>query len=206
MTERNLGTDAWIGNRVTDREMVDDLSLLRCEIEVAVHFIIEERANSCCPESQGVGGKIKTLSDRSRLKMYVAIAAIAMGTDGAINVRNHGKRNARVSGKVLPKAESCCCYALIAGPDLLQLCVLRPISVHAWFQPLDAMYVQVKLNESGVSEIRGKRLGRRGENSRELRKRYGFGPATEIERRSSRPCNFAKGEQRCRWGRQFDLA
>ena len=43
----HLSHDARIGNRVTDREMVHHLQLRR-EIEVAVHFIIEERADSGC--------------------------------------------------------------------------------------------------------------------------------------------------------------
>ncbi|HEY1402232.1 MAG TPA: hypothetical protein VF953_11630, partial [Terriglobales bacterium] len=41
--------DAWIGNRVTHREMVHHLSLFRCEIQIAVHLIVEKRANSSRP-------------------------------------------------------------------------------------------------------------------------------------------------------------
>ena len=38
--------EAWIGNRITDREMVDHLSLAGCQVEITVHVLIEEGANA----------------------------------------------------------------------------------------------------------------------------------------------------------------
>ena len=36
-----------VGNRVADREMVHDLSLLGIQVEISLHFFIEERSNAC---------------------------------------------------------------------------------------------------------------------------------------------------------------
>lgn len=41
--------DAWVGKRVTDREMIHHLSLLWRQVQIVVHFIVEKCADSCCP-------------------------------------------------------------------------------------------------------------------------------------------------------------
>jgi hypothetical protein len=42
---------------------------------------------------------------------------------------------------------------LVATPDSLQLTTLRPVSVDTWLQRVDAMDVQIKLDETRTGKI-----------------------------------------------------
>jgi hypothetical protein len=37
---------------ITDREVVDNLSLFGCEIETMMHLIIVKRVDACCPQPE----------------------------------------------------------------------------------------------------------------------------------------------------------
>src|SRR5258708_26721575 len=101
--------------------------------------------------------------------MHVAITAVAMRTGGAVEIANHGECNAGIAGKVLPQAKAGGRDALIAVPDPLQPAVLRPESIYARFQFVDAMRVQIELHKTCAANVGGKRLGRNSENGRKLR-------------------------------------
>lgn len=81
--------------------MVDDLSLLRCKIQIAVYFVIEERANSGCAQPKRFGGQIEPLTQSARFEMRVAVAPVAMGPSGAIKAGNHRERHACIPCKIL---------------------------------------------------------------------------------------------------------
>src|SRR5262245_39007761 len=111
--------------------MVDHLSRCGCQVEMAMYFIIEEGADSCCPQSERFGGEIELLSDGACLQMHITVPAIAVGADGPIHIGDHRECYACVSGEVLPEAQAGGRDALIAGADLLQLGAAGPVAVYA---------------------------------------------------------------------------
>src|SRR6185312_5913331 len=157
-----------VGNRITDREMVNDLFAPGRQIEIMVHFLIVERANSGSPQSERFRGEIHAVADGAGFEMHVAVTTIAVSARCAIEITDHRERHTRVACQFLPEAQSSRRYALIATPDLLQLGTLRPEPVHTRLQSVNAMNIQIKLDEGCAGEISGERPGRDGKDGREL--------------------------------------
>ena len=95
---------ARIGNRITDREVVNHQSLLGRQVEIAVHFLIVECANSGRPQSECFGGKIQAVAGGAGFEMHVAVSTITMRAGGTSKIADHGERHACVTGEVLPEA------------------------------------------------------------------------------------------------------
>ncbi len=162
--------DARIGNRITDREVINHLAAVGRESKITVHFVIVERADSGRPESQRFGGKIQAVANGAGFEMHIAVSAISMSSGGAIKVADHGERHACVTGKVLSQAQPRGRDALVAAPDQLQFSALRPVAVDAWLQSVNPMDIQIELDETLAREVGGMsgnaRPGRHGKNGR----------------------------------------
>src|SRR5215472_3761499 len=111
--------------------MVDDLSLLRCEIEITVYLVIIERSDAGRSHSERFRGEVQAVANSACFEMHVPITTVSMGADGVIKISDHGKCHACIAGKVLSQTEPGGRNALISRPDLLQLSMLRPISIYA---------------------------------------------------------------------------
>src|ERR1700690_1951875 len=111
--------------------MVHHLSLAGLEVQIAVNFIVEERANPRSSQPQRFRGEIKPVSDGSSFEIYITIAAVAMRTGGAIEIGDHGERYTGIARQILPQAQPRRREALIAGADRLQFPVLRPVPIDA---------------------------------------------------------------------------
>src|SRR5437763_677270 len=109
--------------------------------------------------------------------MHITVPTIAISVDGALDIADHRECHAGVAGEVLPKAQTSCGDALIAGPDLLQLGELGPVAVHAGVQSIDAVDVEIKLNEPFAADMS------RGQESGELGEQYRSGAALKVEGR-----------------------
>src|ERR1700750_2409233 len=109
------------------------------------------------------------MADGACFEMHIAVATITVGAGGPLKIADHRESHACVPGKFLPKAEPRSRDALIASLDLLQFGGSRPVPVDAGFEPLDAMRVQIKLDERCPGKIRNKRLACCGKDCRELR-------------------------------------
>lgn len=132
---------------MADREMIDHLSLLGRQVEIAMNFLIVECADACGSQPERFRGEIQTVADGARFEMHVAISPVAVSTHCTLQIANHRKRHAGVPGEILPEAQGRGRDALISGFDSLQFGMLGPESIDAGFEPLDAMDVQIKLDE-----------------------------------------------------------
>ena len=94
--------EARIGDWITNREVVDNLSLFRCQVEVVMHLIIVERADARCTQPERFCSKIHSLADGTCFEMHIAIAAVAVGTGGTFEIADHRKGYARIAREVLP--------------------------------------------------------------------------------------------------------
>ena len=80
--------------------------------------------------------------------------------------------------------------------DLLQFGALRPEPVHAGFQPVDAMGVQIELDETRTGKI-GRKRPRRGRRGwPRAAPATSMASAHEIECRTPHPGDLAKGARR----------
>src|SRR5437764_6473761 len=156
--------ESWIGNRITDRKMVHHLSLVGRQVEITVHFLIIERANASRPQPERFRGEIQAVADGACFEMHIAVTTITMGADGTLKIADHRESHACVTGELLPEAQACGRDALVATPDLLQFGTLRPEPVHTGLQPVDAMGVQIELDETCTGKISRKRPGRHSED------------------------------------------
>ena len=100
--------------------MVHHLSLPGRQVEIAVHLFIIERADAGRPESERFRREIQPLADSSGFEMHVAITAVTMGADGALEIADHRERHACVTGEILPETQARGRNALVATLDLLQ--------------------------------------------------------------------------------------
>src|SRR5947209_958013 len=151
---------ARIGNRITDREMVHHLSLLGREVEIAVHLFVVKRANAGCRQPQGFCRQIEPVPGSAGFKMYIAVTTVTMGADGTVEIADHREGDARVTGEILPEAQTSGRNALVATPDLLQLSPIGPQPVYTGLQPIDTMGVQIELDKTCTGEIRRERPAR----------------------------------------------
>src|SRR6185312_7005394 len=119
-----------VGNRITDREMVNDLFAPGRQIEIMVHFLIVERANSGSPQSERFRREIHAVADGAGFEMHIAVSTISMSAGCAIEFTDHRECHTRIACQVLPETQSGRRYALVAAPDLLQLGALTPEPVH----------------------------------------------------------------------------
>ena len=111
--------------------MVYDLSLFGCQVEMTVHLIIVEGTDAGRTQSKCFSGEIQAVANSACFKMHIAITTVAIGASGTIEIADHRKGHAGVTGQVLPEAQTSGRYALVATPDLLQLGTLRPEPVDA---------------------------------------------------------------------------
>src|SRR5271165_711645 len=174
--------EARIADRVTDREMVDDLPVFGCQVEIAVDFLVEKCANAGGAQPERFRGEIQAMADSAGFEMHIAITAVAMSANGAFDIADHRERHAGVSGEILPEAQARGRDTLVAMLDPLQLGTLWPEPVYAGFQAMDAMDVQVELDETNASEIGVKRVSCGSQDGRELRQRYRLRSTGEVER------------------------
>ncbi len=91
-----FGAKAGVIDRISDREMVDDLALLGREVEIAMHLVVEEGSDSGCAQAQRFGCEIQAMPDSARFEMRVAIASVTVSAGGAVEIADHGKCNAGV--------------------------------------------------------------------------------------------------------------
>jgi hypothetical protein len=119
-----------------------------------------------------------------------------MGADGTLDIADHRERHACVAGEILPEAQARSLNALVAALDLLQFGTPLPESVHAGLHPVDAMGVQIKLNERCSGKISRNRPGRHSKDGRELRKRHRLHSTHEIECRTPHPGDLTVGAAR----------
>ena len=144
--------------------MVYHLSLLGRQVEITVHLIIVERADAGRPKPKRLRSEIQALADGAGFEMHIAITTVSIGAGGTIEIADHRERHACVTGEILPEAQARGRDALVATLDLLQLGALRPEPVDAGLQPIDAMSIQIELDETRAGKISKQWLGcsRRG--------------------------------------------
>ena len=144
--------------------MVHHLSLLGREVEIAVHLFVVKRANAGCRQPEGFRREIEPVADSAGFKMHIAITTITMGADGTLEIADHREGDACVTGEILPEAQTSGSDALVATPDLLQLSTIGPQPVYTGLQPIDAMSVQIELDETCTGKISRERRGLRRES------------------------------------------
>ena len=106
--------------------MVYDLSLFGRQVEMTVHLIIVEGTDAGRTQPKCLSGEIQTMANSAGFKMHIAITTVSICASGTIEIANHRKGHAGVTGQVLPEAQSSGRYALVATLHLLQLGTLRP--------------------------------------------------------------------------------
>ena len=148
-----LCSEAIIGNRITDREVVNYSSLLGRQTQVTMHLFIVESTDTRRTEPERFRGQVQTVAYGSCLEMHVTITAVTMSTRGPIEIADHRERHACVASQVLPQAEASGGNALVATREVLQPGALRGESVNTGLQPAHAMHVQIKLNETPGRKI-----------------------------------------------------
>jgi len=134
------------------------LPLLGREVEIAVHLFVVKRANAGCRQAEGFRRDIEPVADSAGFKMHVAVTTITIRADSTAKIADHRKGDACITRQILPKAQTSSSDALVAIPDLLQLTTIGPHSVYTGLQPIDAMSVQIELDEacSGESDENGR--------------------------------------------------
>lgn len=60
--------------------MVYDLSSSGRQFEITIDFVIIERADTGCPQSKRLSGKIQAVANSTGFKMHIAIATVAEGS------------------------------------------------------------------------------------------------------------------------------
>ena len=78
--------EAWIGDRITNRKMVYDLSLRGRQREITMHFIVIKRAYTGCPEPKRFSCEIQVVANSPCFKMNMAITSVAIGASGTIEI------------------------------------------------------------------------------------------------------------------------
>ena len=111
---------------MTNREMINNLSLFGYQVEMTVHLIIVKGTDARRTQSKRFSRKVQAVANSACFKMRVAITTVAIAASGALEIADHRKGHAGVTGQVLPEAQTSGCHALVATPHLLQLCPLRP--------------------------------------------------------------------------------
>src|ERR1700752_3924589 len=97
---------AGIGNRITDREMVNHLSFLGREVEIAVNLFVVKRANAGCRQPEGFCRQIEPVPGSAGFKMYIVVTTITMHADRTVEITDHREREACVTGEILPEAQT----------------------------------------------------------------------------------------------------
>src|ERR1039458_8707456 len=111
--------------------MVYDLSHVGFQVEMTVHLLIVKGTDAGCPQPKRFSGEIETLANSACLKMDIAITTVAIGASGTIEIADHRKRHAGVTGDVLTEAQTSRRHTLVATLDLLQLGTLLQEPVDA---------------------------------------------------------------------------
>src|ERR1035437_2109300 len=111
--------------------MVYDLSLVGHQVEMTVQLIIVEGTNAGCSQPKRFSGEIKGLANSACFKMHIAITTGAIVMSGTIEIADHRKGHAGVTGEVLTQAKTSGRHTLVATLDLLQLGKLRHKPVDA---------------------------------------------------------------------------
>src|SRR5450631_4651187 len=101
--------------------MVYDLSLAGYKVEVTVHLVIVEGTDAGRTQSKCFSGEIQAVANCACFEMRIAITTIAIGASGTIEIADHRKGHAGVTGQVLSEAQTSSRYALVATLHLLQL-------------------------------------------------------------------------------------
>ena len=95
--------EARIDDWITDREVVDNLSLFGRQVEIMMHLIIVERADARRAQPERFRREIHSLADGACFEMHIAIAAVAIDAGGTVEIADHRKGHARITGEVLPE-------------------------------------------------------------------------------------------------------
>src|SRR5580692_860667 len=186
--------------------MVDDLSELWGQTEISIHFLIKKRPDACCSQSERLGSKIHSLTNRTRLEMHISISTIAVTPCSFLKITDHGKCQASIAGQVLSQAESCRYQALVPFLDYLQLCLFRPIAVNTLRQAFNTMNVKIQMDETSCPEIGEERLLCAREESRKLREGDQPVPTLEVKSGTPRTNDVAEAAACGDIGRQADFA
>ena len=86
--------------------MVYDLSLFGRHVEMTEHFIIVEGTDAGRTQPKCLSGEIQTMANSAGFKMHIAITTVSICAHSAIEITNHRKGHAGVTGQVLPEAQS----------------------------------------------------------------------------------------------------
>src|SRR6201981_325321 len=127
--------------------MVYNLALFGHQVEITVHLIIVEGADAGRTQSKRFSSEVQALANSACFKMDIAIATVAIAGNGTLEIANHRKGHAAIAGQILPEAQSSGCNALVATLGLLQLGSLRPEPVDTGLQSINAVSIQIQLNE-----------------------------------------------------------
>src|ERR1700757_385764 len=99
--------------------MIYNLSLFRPQVKMTVHLIIVEGTDARRTQSKRFSGEVQAVANSACFKMCVAITTVAIAASGTLEIADHRKGHAGVTGQVLPKAQTGGRHALVATPDLL---------------------------------------------------------------------------------------
>jgi len=172
---------ARIGNRITDREMVHNLSLLGRKAKVAVNLFIVKRADTGGSQPERFCGNTQTMANGTCFKMHIPITTIAMSADGTLDIADHRERHAGITRKFLPEAQACGRNTLVASVNLLQLTGIGPEPVNAGLKPVYTMRIQVELDRVRTGEISKQPPHRGRQYGRELRHRHRLHSTPKVE-------------------------
>jgi len=110
--------------------MVDDLSQFRGQAQIAVHFLVEKRSDTCGSQAKRLRSKIHSLTKSSGLEMHVSISTIAVNLGSLLEIADHRERYASFTCEVLSQAERSRYQTLVPFLDFLQLRVFWPIAIN----------------------------------------------------------------------------
>src|ERR1700738_5571120 len=99
--------------------MVYDLPLVGHQVEMTLHLIIIEGADAGRTQPKCLSGEIQAVANSACFKMHIAITTVAISTSGTIEIADHRKGHARVTGQILPEAQTGGRYAVgrpLTGP------------------------------------------------------------------------------------------
>ena len=114
----SLRRDARIWDRITNRKMIYNLSPFGCQVEMTVHLIIVEGTDARRTQSKRFSDEVQAVANGACFKMHIAITTVAIAASGTLEVADHRKGHAGVTGQVLTKTQTSGRDALVATPHL----------------------------------------------------------------------------------------
>src|SRR6478609_4123368 len=120
---------------------------------MTVDLIIVKGADTCGTQPKCLSCEIQALANGAGFKMHIAVTTVSIGGSRTMEITNHREGQAGVTGESLSEAQSSGDQALVSTLHLLQLGTLRPEFVDPQLQSIDAVSIQIQLNETGAREV-----------------------------------------------------